>query len=66
MVPLGIGIGDVCLTHPQHLFQQGSICKRCPTQRSPILPLAARDHVVNGGQGELLMGEMTVSHEMII
>jgi len=60
MITLGIGVGDVRLAHPQHLFQCGPIRKRRPAQRSPILPLAAGDHVVNGGQGELLMGEVTV------
>jgi len=60
MVTLSIGIGDVRLAHPQHFFQHGSIHKHRPAQRSPILPFAASDHVINGGQGELLMGEVTV------
>ncbi len=60
VVTLGIGIGDVYLAHPQHFFQHGPIRKRRPAQRCPILPLAASDDVVNGGQGELLMGEVTV------
>ena len=60
MLTLGIGISDVRLTHPQHFFQCGPIRKRRPAQHSPILPLAAGDDVVNGGQGELLMGEVTV------
>jgi len=60
MVTLGIGIGDVRLAHPQHFFQHGAIRKRRLAQRSPILPLAAGNDVVNGGQGELLMGEVPV------
>jgi hypothetical protein len=35
-------------------------------QLLPIRPLAAGDHVVNGGQGDLLMGEVPVSHNVII
>jgi hypothetical protein len=60
VVTLGIGIGHVRLAHPQHFFQHGPIRKRRPAQRSPIPPLAAGDDVVNGGQGELLMSEVSV------
>ena len=60
MITLGVGIGDVYLAHPQDFLQQGPICQRRPAQRSPILSLAAGDDVVNGSQGELLMGEVTV------
>ena len=60
MVTLGIGIGDVRLAHPQHFFQHGPVIERRPAQRSPILRLAAGDHVVNGGQGVLLVGEVSV------
>ena len=66
MVTLGIGIGDVRLAHPQYFFQQGPIGKRRPAQLSPITPLAAGDYVVDGGQGELLMGKVTVQHNAII
>lgn len=60
MVTLGIGIGDVRLAYAQYLFQFGSISQRCPAQLGPVPPFAAGDHVVNGGQSELLMSEVTV------
>ena len=60
MVTLGTGIGDVRLAQLQYLFQQGPMSKRRPAQLSPIMPLAAGDYVVDGDQGELLMGEVTV------
>lgn len=66
MVALSIGICHVCLGHPQHLFHNGPVSQRRATQLSPILPLAAGDYVVDGGQGELLMGEVTVVHNAII
>jgi hypothetical protein len=51
-----IGFGEC-----RHLgLLYGPIIQRRPAQCSPILPLAAGDDVVNGGQGELLMGEVTV------
>ncbi len=62
MVALGIGIGDVRLAHPQHLFQRGPVSERRPAQLSPISALAASDHVVNRGESELLMGKMTMQH----
>jgi len=60
MVTLRIGIGDVRLVHPQHFFQARPDQQAPPGAAQPNPPLAAADYVVNGGQGELLMGEMTV------
>lgn len=48
------------LADAQHLSKYSPICEGGPTQRGPILPFAAGDDVVNGGQGELLVGEVTV------
>lgn len=62
MITLGIRIGHVRLADAQDLFQNGAISQRCPSQLSPILPLATGDDVVDGSQRELLMCEMTVLH----
>jgi hypothetical protein len=50
----------VGLTHPQYFFQYGPVSKRRPAQINPILALAAGDDVVNGGQGKLLVSQVTV------
>jgi hypothetical protein len=60
MVTLGIGISDARLADLQHFFQHSRVGQRRLTQLNPILAFAARDYVVNSGQGELLMGKVTV------
>ncbi len=60
VVTLGIRIGNVRLAHPQHLIHHGPVSKRRPAQINPILSLAAGDDVVDGSQGELLVGEVAV------
>lgn len=65
MLTLSVGIGDVRLADAHHFLQYGPIFERSPTQRGPIPPFAATDDVINGGQGELLMGKMTVQHGVI-
>jgi hypothetical protein len=63
MVALGIGIGDVRPAYPQHLLRYRPVLERCPAQLNPISALAASDKVVNRGESELLMGEMTMQHD---
>ena len=58
MITLRIWISDLRLAHPQYFFQHSAVIESGPTQFGPVPLLAARDHIVNGGQGELLMGEM--------
>ena len=60
MVALGRGIGGMRMAYPQRLSQHDRVGQHGRAQLGPIPPLAARDHVVNGSQGELLMGEVTV------
>ncbi len=60
MVALGIGIGNMSLTHPQHFFHHGSIAECGLAQLNPIPALATSDHIVDGRQGKLLMGQMSV------
>lgn len=60
MVTLGIGIGDMRLAYPQHFFQHNPVCEHRLSQLGPILPLAARNYIVNGGKGELLMIQVAV------
>lgn len=54
------------LTHTQHLLQQNAIGQHCLTQAGPILPFAACNDIVNRGQGEILMREVTMDHSVII
>ena len=62
MVTLGIGIGDARPADPQHFLQHFPVSERGSAQLRPIAALAASDHVVNRGEGELVMGEMTMQH----
>jgi len=52
--------------YPQRLFEHGPVSQHGRAQLGPVSPLAARDHVVDGSQGELLMGEVTVQHTRMI
>jgi len=66
MVALRVRIGHVRLADAQHLLEQRSISQRGLAQLGPIPPLAVGDDVVDGGQRELLVGEVTVLHGAII
>jgi len=48
------------LAHSQHLFHHRPVVERSPAQIGPIPAFAASDHVVNRGQGKLLVDEMPV------
>jgi len=62
MVTLGIGVRNVSVANLLHLVQQSTICQNGLAQVCPILPLTARDHIVNGREGEALMVEMAMKH----
>jgi len=62
VVTLGVGIGDVSLANAEHLLQHGPIAKHCATQVRPILPLAATDHIIDGGKGKSLVVKVAVQH----
>jgi len=60
VVTLSVGVGDVSLADAEHLLQQGLIAKHRATQLDPILPLAATDHIIDGGKGKSLVVKMAV------
>ena len=63
---LGIRVVQVCLAHPRHLVQQGRVLQRGLAQFGPVLPDAPADGVVNGGQREALVVQVTVFHGVFL
>jgi hypothetical protein len=50
VIPLRIGILSVCQSDAKDFLHDGAVFKGSGTQLSPILPLAAVDHIVDCGQ----------------
>jgi hypothetical protein len=50
MIPLSVGVADPDATHPEDLLQHGPIGEDGLSQLGPILPIAAPDDIVNGGE----------------
>lgn len=48
--------------HAQHLLQEPAIQKGGPAQLGSVAPLAAPDHIVDGGEGKPPMVQMAVEH----
>lgn len=62
MITLSVGVRNVRTANALHLVQQRLIPQDCLTQTSPVIPSPARDHVINSGESEALMVEMSVEH----
>jgi hypothetical protein len=62
VITLGVGIGNARATDAFYLRQQRPVAQSRLTQLGPLPPAATRDHVVDGGQGETLMVEVTMQH----
>ncbi len=62
MVALGVRIGDMRAADLLDFFKDDRVGQGGPTQFLPIPALAARDHIVNGRQTQLLMIKMPVDH----
>ena len=60
VIALGVRISDVLPTDPLDLVQKGSVRQHRPTEFGPISQAAARDHIVDGGKGEVRMSQMTM------
>ena len=60
MVTLGIRVVNVCLAYPQGLFHHRPVIQRGLAQLGPVAAFAPGDHIVNRGEGKLLMVKMTV------
>lgn len=62
MVALRVRVGDVCRADAQDLLAHQWIGQHRRAQRGPIRAFAAGDDVVDRGQGEFLVVEVTVVH----
>jgi hypothetical protein len=62
MMALRIGLCHVGAAHPLHFVQQRAIRQRGASQFSPVIPAATRNHVVNRGEGEVLVVEVPMFH----
>jgi hypothetical protein len=62
MMPLGMGVLNVCLTNLPYLFQQGRIRQQRLPQPLPIRTPTARDHVINRRKSQTVMVQMPVKH----
>ena len=62
MMALGVGVGDAWTADALHLVEQGAIGQHRPPQRRPVLSAAAGDHIVDGGEREALVVEVTMAH----
>ncbi len=62
MVALCVGITDVGLAHAGYFVQGGAVAQCCQAQLYPVLPAATADHVVDGGEREVLVVEVAVLH----
>ncbi len=60
MISLGVGVGNIRAADAFHFFKQRPIPKNRAAQVSPILPAAARDHIVDGRKGQALMVEVAM------
>ena len=63
LIALGIGISDMGTTDPVDFAKRAPVTERSLAQSSPVLPAAPADHVVDGGERELLVIEVTVLHD---
>lgn len=59
---LGVRVCDVRCADPLYLVQQGTVGQGGPPQGGPVPPTTARNHVVDGGEGETLVVEVSVEH----
>jgi hypothetical protein len=62
MVALCVGVADVGLAHADYFVQGGAVAQCCQAQLYPVLPAATADHVVDGGDREVLVGDVAVLH----
>src|ERR1035438_5851754 len=62
MVALRAWISDMRAAHPLNLLQNNGALHDGDAQFLPLLPLATRDHVVNGRKAQLLMIKVPVNH----
>jgi hypothetical protein len=62
LIALGVGIRDVGATDPIYFAKRATVTERRLAQGSPVLPAATADHIVDGGERELLVIEVAVLH----
>jgi hypothetical protein len=65
VMTLSVGIRNMSATDPLYFVKQRAVGQSRQSQICPITPAATRDHVVNGGEGEALMVQVSVQHEKV-
>lgn len=62
MMALFVRVVNVGVTNALNIVQQLGVVDQCLTQVHPILPLPARDDIVDRCRGVTMMIEMTMFH----
>ena len=62
VVALRVRITSVGAADTRHFVEQGVVGQDRPSQFGPVIPVATRDHIVDGGEGEALMVEVSMAH----
>ena len=62
VIALGVGVRNVRAANLGHLVQQRLILQNGEAQPNPVPPAPTRDHVVDSGERETLVVEMSVKH----
>ena len=63
LVALGVGITNVGTADPIYFAKRATVTERRLAQCSPVIPAATADHIVDGGERQLLVVEVTVPHD---
>ena len=62
MIALCVGICYVRAANALNFIEQGKVVQHGLTQLGPVLPTPARNHVVDGGEGQALVVKVPMEH----
>jgi hypothetical protein len=62
VMALRIRISDIGAADALHFVQQRAVAEHRTAQLGPVLPTAARNHVVDGSESETLVVEVAMVH----
>lgn len=65
VMTLSVGIRNAGTANLLNFFEQGTILQNSSPQLKPVIPTPTRDHVVNRGESEALMIQVSVEHGSI-
>ena len=63
LIALSVGISDVGTADPIYFAKRAAVTERRLAQSGPVIPAATADHIVDGGERELLVVEVAVLHD---